>query len=375
MVAPRDLPRCLRAGILPPGTRRPHERGPAVRPCVADPRGGRRRGVPAIRPDPTGSPQRGDPGGPGRGSSMTGVLALPQPTSVDNTWAAPALATVLAIVLAVVVFAVVIAARRGIRNPSDFLLAGRKVGAGQNTLAMVGSGLMYSTVIIIAGHVALSGFDAIMLLTAFTMSTVLAVLIYASPARNVGGYTLGEMFALRARQRPARIASAVITLTIYAMFMVAVLASIGLVASRMFSTSPKASTPFVAGVIAVAGLIAIAWVYLGGMPGVTRMLALKVSLFMGLIAVLTVLVMAKYHFNPFRLLDDAQAHAAPNPRGDLLTPGRLFGKGATFHSDQDPWVHLSKVFCVAAGVIGMPFLFMRFFVATSGRDARRSAGW
>src|SRR5439155_6570564 len=145
--------------------------------------------------------------------------------------------------------------------------------------------------------------------------------------------------------------------------------------SRMFSTSPKASTPFVAGVIAVAGLIAIAWVYLGGMPGVTRMLALKVSLFMGLIAVLTVLVMAKYHFNPFRLLDDAQAHAAPNPRGDLLTPGRLFGKGATFHSDQDPWVHLSKVFCVAAGVIGMPFLFMRFFVATSGRDARRSAGW
>jgi cation/acetate symporter len=306
---------------------------------------------------------------------MTGVLALPQPTPVDNTWAAPALATVLAIVLAAVVSALVIAVRGGIRNPSDFLLAGRRIGAVQNTFAMVGSGLMYSTVIIIAGHVALSGFDAIMLLTAFTMSTMLATLIYSAPARNVGGYTIGDIFVLRAKERPARIASAVLTLTIYGMFMVAVLASIGLVASRMFTTSPKASAPFVAAVIAVAGLIGILWVYLGGMRGVTRMLVLKVSLFIGVVAVLTVLVMAKYNFNPFHLLDDAQANAAPNPRGDLLSPGRLFGKGATFASDQDPWVHLSKVVSVAAGVIGMPFLFMRFHVATSGRDARKSAGW
>jgi cation/acetate symporter len=157
------------------------------------------------------------------------------------------------------------------------------------------------------------------------------------------------------------------------MFMIAILASIGLAASRMFSTSSTASTPFVAGVIAVVGVAAILLVYFGGMPGVTRMLVLKVCLFIVLVAVLTVMIMVKYRMNLFHLLDDAQAHAAPNPRGDLLSPGRLFGKGATYASHQDPWVHLSKIFSVAAGALGMPFLFMRFFVATSGRDARRSA--
>ncbi|MEN3310004.1 MAG: cation/acetate symporter [Micromonosporaceae bacterium] len=306
---------------------------------------------------------------------MTGVYALPQPTHVDNTWAAPGLAAVLAVVLAVVVFALVLPARRGIRTPNDFIVSGRKVGAGQNTFAMVGMGLMYSTVIIIAGHVALSGFDAIMLLTAFTMSTVLAVLIYAGPARNVGGYTLGDLFAVRAQERPARMASAVVTLVVYGMFMIAILASIGLVASRMFSTSSPANTPFVAGMIALVALIAILWVYLGGMTGVTRLLVLKVCLFMALVAGLTIAVMVKYRMNPIHLLNDAEAQAAPNKRGDLLGPGRLFGTGATFDSNQDPWVHLSKIFSVAAGALGMPFFFMRYLVANSGRDARRSAGW
>jgi len=307
---------------------------------------------------------------------MISVLAADPPPPVDNTWAAPAIATAVALVLGVVVFALVRAARRGIRNPDDFLLADRRIGTGQNALAMVGGGIMYSTVIIITGHIALNGFDAILLLTAFTMSTVLAVLIYAAPMRNVGGHTLGDLFALRARERPARIASAVITLLIYAMFMIIALASIGLVATRMFSTRSTVDIPLVAGMVAVVGLMAILWVYLGGMSGVTRILVLKVALMVGFVAVLTAVVLAKYKLNLVDLLNDAEANAAPDRRGyELLTTGRLFGEGSTHASDQDPWVHLSKAFSIAVGALGIPFLFMRYFVATSGRDARRSAGW
>lgn len=307
---------------------------------------------------------------------MTGILAAPLPPPVDNTWAAPTIATAVAIAIAVVVFALVTAARRSIRNPDDFLLAGRRVGAGQNALAMVGGGIMYSTVIIVTGHVALNGFDAILLLTAFTVSTVLAVLIYAGPVRNVGGHTMGDLFALRARERPARIASAVITLLIYTMFMIIALASVALVAMRMFDTGSEVNVPLVAAMVAVVGLIAIALVYLGGMSGVTRMLVLKVTLMVALVAVLTAAVLARYKLNLFDLLDDAEANAAPDPRGyGLLGTGRLFGEGSTYASDQDPWVHLSKAFSIAAGAVGLPFLFMRIFVATSGRDARRAAGW
>ena len=305
---------------------------------------------------------------------MTGLLMAPAPPPVENTWAAPGIATAIAVALAIAVFALVIAARGRIRNPNDFLLAGNRIGVRQNTLAMVGSGIMYSTVIIISGHVALNGFDAILLLTAFTISTVAGVLLYAGPVRNVGGHTMGDLFALRARERPARIASAVITLVIYAMFTVIALASVGMVTSRMFDTSPTVNVPIVAAVIALTGIFAIAWVYMGGMLGVTRLLVLKVSLMIVMIAVLTVAVLAKYKMNLFSLLDAAEANAVPNPRGDLLTTGRLFGEGATYNSGQDPWVHLSKAFSIAAGAVAMPFLFMRFFVAANGREARRATG-
>ncbi|MFE1439660.1 Na+:solute symporter [Streptomyces sp. NPDC058739] len=307
---------------------------------------------------------------------MTGVLAVAPPPPVNNTWAAPATATLFALVLAAVAVAFVRSARGGVRDTDGFLLAGRKVGVGVNALAMVGGAIMYSTVIIITGHVALNGFDAILLLTAFTVSTLLAVLLYASPARNIGGHTLGDLFALRAAERPARIASAVVTLLIYGMFMVVTLTAIGFVASRMFDTSSTINKPLVAGVVAVVSVLAVVFVYLGGMPAVTRVLAFKVVLMAGLVLLLTVLVLVEYKLNLFNLLEDAEAKAAPNKNGHaLLDPGRLFDKNSTPNSGQDPWVHLSKTFSIAVGVMGMPFLFMRNFVAASGRDARRSAGW
>nr|WSY51205.1 Na+:solute symporter [Streptomyces sp. NBC_00886] len=307
---------------------------------------------------------------------MTGILAAPHMPPVENTWAAPAISTAVAIVLAVVVFALVRSARGSIRTPDDFLLADRKVSPGQNTLAMLGGFIMYSTVIIIVGHVALNGFDAILMLTAFMMGTVVGVLIYASPMRNVGGHTMGDLFVLRARERPARIASAVVTLTIYGMFMVSMLAAIGLVGARNFDTSSEPNTAVAGLVVVVVSLVVIAWVYMGGMLGVTRMLVFKAVLMTVFVVVLTAVVMAKYKLNVLHLLDDAEANAKPDARGfDLLGPGRLFGEGSTPLSGQDPWVHLSKLFCIAVGGMGMPWVFMRFYVARSGREARQSAGW
>lgn len=307
---------------------------------------------------------------------MTGYLAAPHLPPVDNTWAAPAISTVFAVVLAVVMSLVVRSARESTRTPDGFLLADRKIPTGQNTLAHLGAFIMYSTVIIMVGHIALNGYDAILMMTAFTIGSVLGVLVYAGPMRNVGGHTMGDLFVLRARERPARIASAVITLTTYTMFMVSMLAAVGQVAIRMFDTSREPNLVLGGIMVAVVGAVVIAWVHMGGMLGVTRMLALKTVLMGAFVLVLTVAVLAKYKMDIFQLLDDAQANAKPDKRGfDLLGPGRQFGDGSTPLSDQDPWVHLSKLFCIAVGGMGMPWVFMRFYVATSARNARKAAGW
>lgn len=305
---------------------------------------------------------------------MTVVLADPPP--IANTWAAPVLATVVSVILGIAVFALVRAVRNEAQTPDGFLLAGRDVGVLRNSITMLGGVILYSTAIISVGHIALNGFDAILLVVAFTIGSVLGVLIYAAPMRNVGGHTMGDLFVLRARKREARTASAVATLTIYGMFMVSMLAAIGLVATRMFNTERTVDKPLAAAMVFIVGAVVIGLVYMGGMPGVTRMLVLKTVLMVIVVLVLTVAVLAKYKMNMFHLLNDAQHHARPDKRGyRLLDDGRLFGKGSTFNSHQDPWVQLSKLFCIAIGGMGMPWIFMRFYVARNGREARQAAGW
>ncbi|RKS73124.1 cation/acetate symporter [Actinomadura pelletieri DSM 43383] len=293
------------------------------------------------------------------------VLADPPPP-VDNTWAAPGVAVPATLAIAVVVFFLVRSVRGGVRDQDDFLLAGHRIGPGQNALALAAAPLMYSTLFIITGHVALSGYDAVLLLTSFTMSMMLGVLLFASHMRNLGATTLGDVFAMRARERPARIAASVVTLTIYAMFTVITLAAIAFILNRWFGLD---SLVGLAGSVLVVGLVTVLYVYMGGMPGVTRVLTFKAVVALGVVAMLTTLVLVKFDFDLVKLLDTAEARSAPQGDYDLLGPGRLFGEGA------DRWVHLSKLFCVVVGVAAIPFLFMRNFAVTNGPDARRSAGW
>ncbi|MGV9310699.1 solute symporter family protein [Streptomyces sp. NPDC003691] len=298
---------------------------------------------------------------------MIGALALPPMPPLVNTWAEPAITIPLAVALAILVFVVVQSARGTIRDSDDFLLAGRRIGAGSNSLALAAGPIIYSNIVIITGHVALNGFDAVFLLTSFTVSMLLGLLLFASPVRNVGGHTLGDLFALRARERPARIASAVVTLLVCAMFATYTLGSISLISDRMLEIDSRTGQALVAGTV---GLIVVLCVFMGGMLGVTRMLVVKAVLVLAVVGVLTLLVLAEYKLNLLDLLRDAEANAVPHPSGHgMLGPGRVFGEGS------DRWIHVSKVFSIVVGVAAMPFLFMRNFAVTDGRAARRSAGW
>jgi cation/acetate symporter len=306
---------------------------------------------------------------------MTDVILADPPPPVDNTWAAPAIGVPLALAIGLVVFFLVRSARGSVRDADDFLVAGRRIDVRQNTLAFATAPIMYSTMVIITGHIALNGFDAVLLMTAFTVSMLVALLIYASPLRNVGGHTLGDLFAVRADERTARTASATLILLTYVMFLIVTMAALAFIIYRLFNVE---ALWLVGGLTAVVGLIVVAYVFMGGMLGVTKMLMVKAVLVIAFIALLTVLALAKFNLNVFSLLQDAEANAVPDKRGyDLLGPGRLFGEGSTRSAppEADPWVHLSKVFSIVVGTAGIPFLFMRNYAVTNGRDARRSVGW
>jgi cation/acetate symporter len=285
---------------------------------------------------------------------------------MTNGLSAPAIGAIISIALVVLLLGVVVAARRTQHSPADFYLAGRRIGAGQNALALFASFILLSTMVTMVGHIALNGFDAFIFASGFAVSWLVATLIFASPLRNLGGHTIGDVFAVRAGERPARIASLAVTLLLYTTYTIVMMNAVGIVASVMLGVNSQTGLAIVAG---VAGLLATLFVLLGGMLGVTRLLVIKAILVIGILGALTIAVLVKYRLNLFQLLDDAQANALPHPGGyNLLDPGREFSEGG-------PVVHLSKLFAVLVGHAGLPYMFMRHFTATSGPDARRSAGW
>ncbi|GAA3608988.1 cation acetate symporter [Nonomuraea rosea] len=285
---------------------------------------------------------------------------------MSNGFAAPAIGFAISVALVAVLFGIVVAARRGQRTPTDFYLGGRRIGAGQNALALFASFILLSTMVTMTGHIALNGFDAFIFASGFAVSWLVALLIFAAPLRNAGGCTIGDVFAMRAGERSARTASLVVTLLLFGTYFIVMMNAVGIVAAVMFDVDSRVVQ---AVVVAAAGLIATLFVVIGGMLGTTRVLVVKAILVIAILAALTVVVLAKYQLNLAQLLDDAQARALPHPGGyDLLEPGREFSEGS-------PVVHLSKLFAVLVGHAGLPYMFMRYFTASSGRDARRSAGW
>jgi len=274
---------------------------------------------------------------------------------------------VLTVALVVLLLGAVIAARRGQRTPTDFYLAGRTIGVGQNALALFASFILLSTMFTMVGHVALNGFDAFIFASAFAVSWLFAMMFYASPMRNVGGYTIGDVFAIRAGERTARIASLLVTLLLYTTYTIVMFNAIGIVCQVTFGA--RSRTPQ-ALVVVAAGLLAMAFVAIGGMKGLTRVLVIKAVVVIAVLGVMTLAVLIKFRFNPSRMLGDAQANALPAPGGyDMLGPGRQYGAGS------ERIVHFSKLFAVIFGHAGLPYMFMRHFTATSGRNARRAAGW
>ncbi|MEV4807747.1 hypothetical protein AB0K18_47800 [Nonomuraea sp. NPDC049421] len=286
---------------------------------------------------------------------------------MTNGFAAPAIAFTFSAVLVLLLLGVVLAARRTQNSPSEFYVAGRSVGTGQNALALFAGFILFSTLFTMTGHVSLNGLDAFLFSAAFAMSWLIALLIFASPLRNVGGQTIGDVFALRVGERTARTASIVVTLLLFTTYTIAMMEAGGITARVLFGVDSNAGR---AAMVAGMGVLAILFVFMGGMRGTTRVLVVKAVLIIGILAVLTVVVLMKYRFNLSQLLGDAQARMAPHPAGfDLLGPGREFGEGP------GPLGHVSKLFVAFVGHAALPYMFIRHFTVSSGREARRSTGW
>jgi len=273
--------------------------------------------------------------------------------------AAPARGLTIAVFIAVLMVALGITfwAARRIQSATDFWSAGRGITSAQNGIATAGEFLSAAAFLGVVGLMYLSGFDGYMTGIAALLSFVPLLVLLAERMRNAGRYTMADVLALRLPVGRVLIASGVSTMCIAAFYVVAQSVAAGSLIEALVGV------PYWVGVLITVAAI-LTYVVLGGMVSTTWVQVIKAALLMIGVATMAIWVLAKFGFDPIRLLNRAAARS-----GEGAAYG---GPGLVFPNRVD---EISTGLAFVLGTLGLPHILMRFMTVPDARAARRSIGW
>ena len=273
--------------------------------------------------------------------------------------ATPARGLTIGVFLAVlaVTLGITLWAARGIRSATDFWSAGRGISGAQNGMAIAGEFLSAAAFLGVSGLMFLSGFDGYLTGISALLSFVPLLLLLAERMRNAGRYTMADVLGLRLSAGRVRVASAISTMCIAALYVVAQSVAAGSLIEALVGI------PYWASVLITATAM-LTYVVLGGMVATTWVQIIKATLLMLGVATMAIWVLAKFGFDPIRLLNRAaerSGHGAAYGGPGLVFPNRV---------DE-----ISTGLAFALGTLGLPHILMRFLTVPDARAARRSIGW
>src|SRR6187401_1389932 len=246
-------------------------------------------------------------------------------------------------------------ASRRTRTADHFYAAGRSVTAFQNGLALAGDYMSAASFLGIAGLVAVSGFDGLIYSIGFLVGWPIVMFLIAEPLRNLGRYTFADVVAMRLRQTPIRIASAIGALAVISFYLIAQMVGAGNLIRLLFGL------PYEAAVV-IVGVVMLAYVLFGGMIATTWVQIVKAVLLLGGATLLAGLVLARFDFSLFALF----AKAAEQYGTGVLSPGRQVS---------DPIDAVSLGLALMLGTAGLPHILMRFYTVPDAQTARTSVGY
>ncbi len=246
-------------------------------------------------------------------------------------------------------------AARRTKTTEEFFAAGRSISGPQNGFALAGDYMSAASFLGIAGLVSLSGFDGLIYSTGWLVGWPVVLVLIAEPLRNLGKYTFADVVAYRLKQTPVRVAAALGTLAVVAFYLIAQMVGAGNLIRLMFGLSYETA-------VVIVGVVMLAYVLFGGMLATTWVQIVKAGLLLGGAALLSVLVLAQFNFNPAALF-----HAAAQKYGAaVLAPGAQVA---------NPWEAVSLGMALMFGTAGLPHLLMRFYTVPDAKAARQSVFW
>src|SRR4051812_33786723 len=136
---------------------------------------------------------------------------------------------------ALLIFGIVLAITLGVtywaskraQGTVGFYAAGRQITGAQNGIAISGDYLSAASFLGIAGLIFLFGFDGFLYSIGFLVAFLTVMFLLAERMRNAGKFTIADVLAFRLRERPARTAAAIGTLTVAAFYLIAQMVGAG----------------------------------------------------------------------------------------------------------------------------------------------------
>ncbi|WP_291423517.1 cation acetate symporter [Deinococcus sp.] len=242
------------------------------------------------------------------------------------------------------------------RNSSagDFYVAGGKISATQNGIAIAGDYMSAASFLGITGLIALNGYDGFMYSVGWFIAYLTVLFIVAEPLRNLGKYTLADMLVYRLKDPRVRTYAAFSTIAVSTFYMIAQVVGAGSLISLLSGNviKPDLAIPLV-------GVLMIIYVVVGGMLATTWVQIIKAMLLMAATIVMSVMILAKFGFSFSTLLGAVQDKSG----ADFLSPGLKY---------KNPLDLISLCLALVLGTAGLPHILVRFFTVPTAQDARKS---
>ncbi|MFD5075886.1 cation acetate symporter [Streptomyces sp. NPDC058371] len=235
----------------------------------------------------------------------------------------------------------------------------------RNGLAIAGDYISAATVLGASGIIALAGYDGVVLALSTALSLMLLMFLLAEPLRNAGRFTMGDALARRMPGRAVRMTACGATIAALLPLMLVQLAGTGdLLAFILGFSSDSLKTGCIIGL----GVLMISYAAIGGMKGTALIQIMKIVMLLGSGAVVAVLIMSRFDWNPGALLDAAAKGSGVGPA--FLHSGLQFSGGPNPRLDM-----ISSELTVVLGGACLPHITMRMYTANSARQVRRSMSW
>jgi cation/acetate symporter len=274
------------------------------------------------------------------------------PLADVNVEALSIFAIVVAITLAITYWA-----SKRTTTATHFWAAGRGITGAQNGFAIAGDYMSAASFLGIAGLIFLFGFDGFLYSVGFLVAFLTVLFLLAERMRNSGKFTIADVLAFRLRERPARTAAALGTLSVAGFYLIAQMVGAGVLIQALVGIDYNLA-------ILVTGIFMLTYVIFGGMIATTWVQIIKAVLLMSGAIVMSLFVLGKIGWNPIDLFNKARAES---PEGaNYLKPGLFLSS---------PIDTISLGLALVLGTAGLPHILMRFFTVPNAKAARSSVAW